>query len=187
MATQLSTSLPDSYTLILCGNSYDESVATIFATGLRKAGHCVKIVGMGGTQAIGACGITLQADLAEDEIWSFAGKTRCIMLPCDECECRQLIKNQYVRSFFAEMDRSLAPGDKELLFVVHQQMKSLTSFFPDPCLNANVLFYPPEEGIFAFTRTIAEYLCRPCNGHRRTPFTLRRDLLPGHVQGFVYP
>ena len=187
MATNLMTSTPDSYTLIFWGNAYDESATTIFATRLREAGLCVKIVGIGGMQARGQNGITLQADLCMSEINTLAQQTRCVVLPCNIQEYQQLENDPQLQTFYLNVVDSLNRSSNRMTLVVHHGLKSLQSMFQNSCQKVDVLIYPQEDALFAFTHTVAERLLGRFNRLGDYERSSRQKLFPGHLHGFVNP
>ena len=187
MATPLTTLTPASYTLIFWGNSYDENATTIFTTGLRAAGLRVKIVGTSGIQAKGQSGITLQADLCANEIYSLAKETRCIVLPCDLLGYRQLEKDPQLNTFFTELRNSLNRSSRDVTFVLHQSLKSISYALQESVESVEVLIYPQEEALFAFTRTMVERIKGRFQCTEKDHHAVPRHLFPTHLQGFVYP
>lgn len=187
MATTLTPSSHDSYTLIFWGNSYDENVATIFASRLREAGLCVKIVGIDGFHAKGKNGITLQADLCASQICGLAKQTQCVVLPCDLHGYQKLHDDPRVQDFFSELLGSIGAPQSNLTFVLHHGLKSLQSLLQTSFQSVEVFIYPQNDALFTFTHTIAEKLIEHINTIGEDSTESRRHLFPSHLSGFVYP
>jgi len=182
MATNQTPSMHDSYTLIFWGNLYDENVATIFASRLRAAGLCVKIVGIDGLHAKGKNGITLQADLCVSEIGNLASQTQCVVLPCDITGYQKFEKDPQIQRFFTELRGAIHVANPNLTFVVNHGLKAFQLLLKTSFQRVEILTYPQEDALFRFTYTITEKLV----GHFSNSIS-RRHLFPTHLPGVVYP
>lgn len=187
MATDLNTSTPDSYTLIFWGNCYDESATTIFASRLREAGLCVKIVGIEGMHARGQNGIVLQADLCLSEVNMLAKQAACIVWPCDINAFQPMENDPALHALYLNMTDAISRSSRSVTVVIHQGLTSLRDMFQSSCRQADVLIYPKEEALFAFTRAIAERVAGHFSLHGDRRISNRRQLYPHHLQGMMCP
>ncbi|MBX3012423.1 MAG: hypothetical protein KF832_12990 [Caldilineaceae bacterium] len=70
------------YVFILWGDHFDEEIATIFTTELRRTGVGVKLVGLTGLQAAGLHGLVIAADFTLSQALAMADQAICVIAPC---------------------------------------------------------------------------------------------------------
>lgn len=90
------------YAFILWGDRFDEEVAAIFATELRRIGICVKIVGLTGLQAAGIHGLVLTADWTLGQALPLANQAICVVVPCSASVLQRSEDDPRVQQFFRE-------------------------------------------------------------------------------------
>lgn len=90
------------YAFILWGERFEEEVATIFATELRRIGICVKIVGLTGLQAAGIHGLVLTADFTLGQALPLANQAMCVVVPCSASVLQRSEDDPRVPQFFRE-------------------------------------------------------------------------------------
>jgi len=90
------------YTFILWGDNFEEEVATIFATELRRTGIGIKIVGLTGLQATGALGVIIASDLTLGQALPLADKAVCVIVPCSAATLQRSEDDPRVSQFFQQ-------------------------------------------------------------------------------------
>lgn len=90
------------YAFILWGDRFEEEVASIFATELRRMGIGVKVVGLTGLQASGIHGLVLNADLTLGQALPMANKAICVIIPCSASVLQRSEDDPRVPQFFKE-------------------------------------------------------------------------------------
>ena len=145
-------SVPTGCTLVFWGSSFDESAAIIFATTLRNAGICVKIVGINGLYATGQNGVTLQSDLAVSDIIAMVDQIHCIIIPCSVCSYQRLSGDPRLSKFFTEAAK------RNAIFIVNTSFEFLQTFFPAADQEENVLTYPEQRHLLRFAGMLAHQL-----------------------------
>ncbi|MFQ5611492.1 MAG: hypothetical protein ACE5H9_05105, partial [Anaerolineae bacterium] len=69
------------YVFVLWGEQFDETVATVFISELRRAGLRVKMVGLASGRMRGHFGLVLVPDIMLDRALSLAAKAMCVVIP----------------------------------------------------------------------------------------------------------
>lgn len=90
------------YVFILWGDNFEEEVATIFATELRRTGVGVKIVGLTGLQATGVHGLVIAADLTLGQALPLADKAICVIAPCSAVTLQRSEDDPRLSQFFQQ-------------------------------------------------------------------------------------
>ena len=140
--------VPSGCTLIFWGNNFDEATTIIFATMLRDAGICVKMVGINGPCATGQNGITLQSDILISELSELIEQVRCIVFPCGQSSCQRMENDPRLTRLFAEAARSGA------MFIVNTSRDLVQALLPSSTSQEQILIYPGKEDLSAFVATI---------------------------------
>lgn len=137
------------YVCVLWGDQFEEAIATIFITELRKAGLRVKVVGLTHRRVGGAHGLALLPDFTLEEAFPFASKIVCLIIPCQAPGLKRLQNDPRVRDFFG-----LAQANNAI-FVIGSE-----ATVPDglPSAVENVLVYPESEALVGFARELAHQL-----------------------------
>lgn len=146
---------------VLWGQQFDEAAATIFVTTLRQAGLRVKVVGLDGTLPVGMNGLALAADIPLSKALPFAGRTSCIIVPCqaslwpwlqqDPRLLELLVKSQQAGALLV-----LETSDGEPAAEWAAVFAGLTADVqPAPLA---IKTYPPTETLNCFARQLAENL-----------------------------
>lgn len=148
---------------VFWGRNFEETPAVLFTTELRRAGNCVKIVGIDGDSPPGAYGISLKVDLTLSEGLRLAQHASCVILPCSEARLEGLRKDPRVIDFFTTVNEKQA---KLLIRMnVHeydsqqtvQSLQSLVSqwFLVQP---EQILVYCPDEHLISFAYHLSSQL-----------------------------
>ena len=74
------------YIFVLWGSHFDEASAVHAITSLRGKGHCVKVVGIDGSQPKGSHGLGLVTDITLSEAMELAEYAVGVVVPCQEAE-----------------------------------------------------------------------------------------------------
>lgn len=87
------------YTFVFWGKGFDELVASIFVVELRRRSLLVKVVGIGGSNLPGSCGLALVPDMPLDAALPVAGRARCVIVPCSYRHLTQLKNDPRIAEF----------------------------------------------------------------------------------------
>jgi putative intracellular protease/amidase len=140
------------YVLVLWGDKFDETSATIFVTELRKAGFLVKLVGLTPPKIVGACGVALAPDLMLDAALSLASHTTCLVIPCPAADLKRLKNDPRLGEFICQA------ASNQARFVIGQpdgtDIADLRLF---PALD-HVESYPGCDTLVSFVRNLARSL-----------------------------
>jgi hypothetical protein len=130
-ANKLHSSRTTHYAFILWGDRFEEQVATIFATELRRAGVCVKLVGLAGFKATGVHGLVICCDLTLSDALQLAHQAICVVLPCSLTTIKRIENDPRIREFFKQA------GENQAQFIVqsaevmdHLLLQSLSVLAP---------------------------------------------------------
>ncbi len=141
------------HVFILWGEDFFESNAIIFATMLREAGICVKLVGIHGLQAAGRNRIMIQADLAVTAALNLAARAGVIILPCSQTALRRLGNDPRLHQLFRQATANgayfLVPPD----IVTTASGLKLLGVLPQ-----QVIQYAPENELISFVQRFASQL-----------------------------
>ena len=111
-ASKLHSSRTTHYAFIFWGDKFEEEVTTIFATELRRAGVCVKLVGLAGLRATGVHGLVISCDLTLSDALPLAKQAICVVLPCSLTTIKRIENDPRIREFFKQA------GDNQAHFVI---------------------------------------------------------------------
>lgn len=135
---------------ILWGDKFDEQVATVFATELRRLGVCVKIVGLAGLQAAGAHGLVIAADLTLGHALPLVDKAICVVIPCNAATLRRSEDDPRLTELFK---RALVHNAQ---FVVnHSDVIEQTSLKTLSAPTTRFLIYTDGDDLIALARGMA--------------------------------
>ncbi|MCL4298041.1 MAG: DJ-1/PfpI family protein [Anaerolineae bacterium] len=140
------------YVLVLWGDKFEETAATIFVSELRKAGLRVKVVGLTRQQTKGAHGLGLIPDITLEQALSLAGHTACIILPCALPVIQHLKNDPRLHDFFIRADANQAR------FVLGQLDDTDLTDLGLALTTRQVLMYPESEDLIEFAREVASSL-----------------------------
>lgn len=130
------------YVFILWGDNFEEEVATIFATELRRTGVGVKIVGLTGLQATGVHGLVIAADLTLGQALPLADKAICVIAPCSAVTLQRSEDDPRLPQFF---QRVLA--NQAHLVVSHSSVLKQTSLNTFVTSTTKVTIYSESESL----------------------------------------
>jgi hypothetical protein len=139
--------------LLLWSNHFDEAAAAIFATELRQAGLAVKVVGLSGQQAAGACGLVLGTDLTLSSALRLAHRAIGVILPCTPATVQRINNDPRVQELLERSCRNRAR-------LVIQQANGLANSWLSqlPIASDYILSYDDAENLITFARTLARSL-----------------------------
>ncbi|MEZ4863999.1 MAG: hypothetical protein R3C14_21955 [Caldilineaceae bacterium] len=141
------------YIFVLWGEYFDEVAATIFASALRRASLCVKIVGVHGPEAAGCHGVTLQSDISLGEALTFVNQALCLVLPCSTAAVKRMELDPRIHYFFSQARKNRAK------FVVYDSsiiQQSLLSSLTIPPYE--IATYCETENLLVFAHGVADAL-----------------------------
>jgi len=138
---------------ILWGEQFEEVVATIFATELRRAGLAVKLVGVTGPRAAGYHGIILAADVTLGDALGLAATTSAIIIPCHTSILQRVEDDPRLRDFFQQ-----AVAHEARLIVSRAEVITRSSLQHLAIAPEQVLFYPAAIDLVAFAQSLAHSL-----------------------------
>lgn len=90
----------DTTSIVLWAHHFDELLATIFVTELRRAGKPVKLVGLSSGPTTGAYGLGLVPDLTFGQALPLAHFVNNVIIPCGEAGLYQFDHEPRFRDFF---------------------------------------------------------------------------------------
>lgn len=135
------------YVFILWGDNFEEEVATIFATELRRTGVGVKIVGLTGLQATGVHGLVIAADLTLGQALPLADKAICVIAPCSAVTLQRSEDDPRLPQFFQQ-----ALANQTHLVVSHNSVIKQTSL--------NMLVTPTTKvTIYSESKSLLDLAC----------------------------
>jgi hypothetical protein len=144
---------PKDYVFVLWGNEFDEASATIFVTELRRAGLCVKVVGLTHRRANGIYGLALVPDLTLDEALPLAPYVMGAIIPCKSPRVKQLRDDPRLREFFCQ-----AHAHKARFVIEQLDETSMADLRLFPITPDNVIIYSDKENLVEFARELAGLL-----------------------------
>ena len=145
------------YILVLWGKNFDEAATSLFVTELRQSGLRVKIVGLDGSNSVGANGIGLLSDLTLSDATALKEPVSCIIVPCEPYLWRRIGEDPRVSALIQRLERR---GTK----LVIGASSSALSNKPEPIaeqlpFNCQApVRYPESERLLLFVRTLAQEL-----------------------------
>lgn len=145
--------------LVLWGDYFDETAATVFVVSLRQAGLCVRVVGVDGLIAAGRNGLALHADLSLSEINSLCKNISCLILPCSRAAVNRLENDPRIHELFrcaAHCGAKFVVHDKGV--VTHSILHSLALPYHD------IATYAQVENLVAFVKELAIFLVHRAEG-----------------------
>ncbi|MCP4289824.1 MAG: DJ-1/PfpI family protein [Gammaproteobacteria bacterium] len=134
------------YIFVLWGDHFEEAVATIFVTELRKAGLRVKVVGLSQRRTRGAHGLSLVPDLTLEEALPLANRTACLIIPCPATGLNRLASDPRLADFLHQ-----AQANQATIVVGNGPIQSDLL----PMIPTQVTRYPGQEDLVAFAREVA--------------------------------
>lgn len=147
------------HVFILWGEDFFESNAIIFATMLREAGICVKLVGVHGLQAAGRNRILIQADLAVTAAINLAERACVIILPCSQTALRRLGNDPRLHQLFQQATANGA------YFLVSPDIATTTNGLKFlGVLPQRVIQYAADDELISFVQRFAPQLAGLING-----------------------
>lgn len=145
---------------LLWGHHFDEAVAAIFVGELRKAGLCVKVVGLEGRPTAGAHGLMVTPDLPLGQIPRLAQRGQAIIIPCPLTRLLRYAHDPRLAHFLQEAQH------RQACFIMHQGAcdeptvcqwaETMNLLLPI----APLVVYPDCLHLVSFVRTLAIRLPR---------------------------
>lgn len=144
------------YVFVLWGDKFEEAEATIFATELRRAGLCVKLIGLAGRRATGVHGMVLLSDLTLGEAMPLASQAICIILPCSAAIAARIEDDPRILGFFEQANHNAA-------YFVLKQADSIEKLFvaKHAIPVERITTYFSNDDLTEFARYIAGILSDP--------------------------
>lgn len=90
------------YIFVLWGHNFDEQMATIFVTELRRAGWLVKVVGLTPGTLSGVHGLALLPDLTLGQALPLASRAVCIIIPTTSLDFDYLHTDPRLHNFIQQ-------------------------------------------------------------------------------------
>lgn len=152
---------PSKLIFVLWGSYFDEATAIIFATKLRQAGLCVKLVGVASQLPSGKNGVALSPDLPLRDALAMSQDAICIILPCSAATLRHVAADPRIGELLQDAHANHAQfiipsadlventGLKKLFGAIEPSSTAPSKTF---------LTYAQEENLPQFAKTIAERL-----------------------------
>jgi hypothetical protein len=151
------------YVFLLWGDGFDEAVATILVTELRKAGLRVKVVGLTPRQIGGAYGLALVPDLTLDQALPLASQAICLIIPSRLSWSKYLHNDPRICQLIEQAN----PGQTKLVVGTWDEPMQADLALPEN-IEENVIIYPETEDIVEFARKTAKLLSRESiNGNQK--------------------
>jgi hypothetical protein len=129
---------------VLWGSGFEEAMAVIFITELRRANRRVKLVGLTRRPTGGAYGLALVPDLSLDDALPLAVKAAWVIVPYRSTGPGQLGTDPRLPDFF----RTAAQAG----FITGPLTEADRSFFPPGCKRVEI--DPDDEGLVGWVRGI---------------------------------
>ncbi|HRX02144.1 MAG TPA: hypothetical protein P5148_03265 [Anaerolineae bacterium] len=136
---------------ILWADRFDEAVAAIFVTELRKAGLRTSLVRAAGQSDTGANGLTLVPDMGIDEGRVLADRATCVVIPCNSAAIQQLRIDPRVDEFLGV---ALAT---DVILVIGEEASELVSW-SEAVGSASQTFYSDQQSVPRLARRIAHQI-----------------------------
>ena len=140
----------DECIFVLWGSGFDEAIATIFITELRRAGLPVKLVGLTQRRSNGAYGLALVPDLTLEETLPLADRTVCMIVPYTSTGNKRLRNDPRLSEFFERAHANQAQ------FVIGPLDQADLAMFP-PDID-KVIIEPGSEALIKAARELARSL-----------------------------
>lgn len=144
---------------ILWGDQFEEAVATIFATELRRASLAVKLVGVTGPRAAGYHGIILTADVTLGDALGVAANASAIVIPCHTAILQRVEDDPRLREFFQQ-----AVAHQARLIVRSAEVITRSSLQHLAIAPQQVLLYPASVDLVTFAQSVAYSLSAVVKG-----------------------
>lgn len=146
---------------VLWADRFDEAVAAIFVTELRKAGLRTSLVRAAGQNDTGANGLTLVPDMGIDEGRAVADRATCVVIPCNSAAVQQLRIDPRVDEFLGV---ALAP---DVMLVIGEEANEL-AVWNESSGSASRTLYSDQQSVPRLARRIAHQLAnRQVSGRRQ--------------------
>ena len=143
------------YAFILWANLFEEMLAVVFATELRRVGLSVKVVGLRHRRTPGAYGLALMPDITLEDAIHRAHEAICVIVPCDESGMKQLEGDPRLNDFFYQAQANNA------IFIFGQVRESTLSTSNLILSDANnMIVHPDREDLVGFARKVAHSLVK---------------------------
>ncbi len=151
--------------LLLWDEHFNEVVATVFTVALRKAGLCVKVVGVNGLFATGCNRLVLHADLLLSKITPLVDDMLCLILPCGYADIQRLENDPRIRALFA------AAARRQAQFVLYDHSVIKNSTLNSLAIaSQDITVYGQNDDLLAFAKEVATTLAHlEKSFYRRAP------------------
>jgi hypothetical protein len=141
------------HVLIIWGDGFDEAVAAVFTTELRRAGLPVKVVGLMGRQATGVHGLLLGADLTLSDALPIAHQAIGVILPCTAATMRRIDNDPRVYDLLQQ-----ACANDAMLMIQHTSVLSESRIKHLVTSEHSVSLYGDTDNLTAYARNLAAAL-----------------------------
>lgn len=142
-------SQPQSTILVLWDDHFDESIATLFITGLRKVGQRVKVIGLSGLQGRGASGLSLVADMTLSAAIPLLEQVSHIIIPCSAIGLRRIESDPRIMEFLKRA------GDVRIQFVILGAELPTNTLLEQFYFQSQVIVCPVDMDISYFVKDLA--------------------------------
>lgn len=143
---------PKSIIFVLWDDHFDETIATLFITGLRKVGQRVKVVGLSGPQGRGASGLSLLADMTLSAAIPLLAQVSHVIIPCGVKDLRRLENDPRVVEFLTQA------GVVQVQFVVLGGELPTNTTLEQFYFQSLVLVCPADMNITFFIEELADQM-----------------------------
>lgn len=138
---------------VLWTNLFEEVLAAVFTTELRRLGLPVKIVGLHQRRAAGAYGVTLIPDITLEAALQWADAAFCVIIPCNDAGVKRLENDPRLEDFF----HHACANDATLVFGAVTESTLATSKLFSATAN-HILTHPDQEDLVGFVRRVVHSL-----------------------------
>ncbi|HEX9923988.1 MAG TPA: hypothetical protein VGD99_15125 [Anaerolineae bacterium] len=135
-------------TFVLWGSGFEEVMAAIFITELRRANRRVKLVGLTRRATGGAYGLALVPDLSLDEARLMAANAAWVIVPYRSSGLSQLQTDPRLPDFFRAAHQAR--------FITGPLAETDRSLFPPDCQRTEI--DPGDEGLVGWVRGVVNRL-----------------------------
>ena len=153
MTDTRTSSIATAHVFVLWGEKFEEEIAAIFITEMRRIGVRVKLVGVTGHSAAGRHGLTLRPDILLGDALLLADSAICVVLPCELDMVKRLQEDPRAMSFLAQAAQNQAQ------FIVRKPaIIAETDLAKLALSSADWVCYQACDDLFEFIRNIAMQL-----------------------------
>jgi hypothetical protein len=162
MATNRSHSAKISgYVFILWGDKFEEAEAATFATEFRRAGLCVKLIGLTGQRSSGVHGLILYSDMTLGEALPLARQAICVVIPCNAATIKRMENDPRVAAFIKQASA------KHARFVMKQLTAVEKSLMGESVIPIDqIAMYTESEDLKRFAHDVAEVVSNTARGEK---------------------